>query len=250
MLIILGIMVITTCCIKRLAHDVKYITKNPLEKENIYYKHDEENILKGYSLIIGNKNTPYSDGYYFFEFNYPEDYPYEPPVVKFISNDGKMRFNPNLYTNGKVCLSILNTWQGEGWTSCFTITSILMILASILNDNPLINEPGINKNDKNIDSYNYLINYKNIEFCILKQLEIISKLETNKYPFLYNFKYFKPIMCEKFKENYDSILNNLITLENNFSKYKEINITIYNIKYCLDIDKLKKNLIKMNNLLK
>ena len=52
----------------RLAKDVKSIIKNPLENHNIYYKHDEENIYKGYALIIGNNLTPYDSGYYFFEF--------------------------------------------------------------------------------------------------------------------------------------------------------------------------------------
>ena len=51
--------------IRRLAKDVKYLIKNPLNSENIYYKHDENNILKGYAMIIGNKNTPYENGYYF-----------------------------------------------------------------------------------------------------------------------------------------------------------------------------------------
>ena len=88
------------------------------------------------------------------------------------------------------------------------------------------------------------------QISICNQLEIIGKLENNKDPILFNFKYFKPIICEKFKENYDSILNNLNALENNFSNYKEIKITIYNLTYCLDIQKLKKNLIKVNNLLK
>ena len=43
--------------IKRIAKDVKYILNNEqsLSLENIYYKHDEDNIMKGYALIIGQK---------------------------------------------------------------------------------------------------------------------------------------------------------------------------------------------------
>ena len=54
----------------RLAKDVKSIMKNPLHNNNIYYSHDEENIYKGYALIIGSEGTPYDAGFYFFEFNY------------------------------------------------------------------------------------------------------------------------------------------------------------------------------------
>ncbi len=81
--------------INRLAKDIKNIIKDPID--NIYYKHDEDNILRGYAMIIGPENTPYQDGYYFFEFNFPEEYPFLPPVIKYYTNDGHTRFNPNYY---------------------------------------------------------------------------------------------------------------------------------------------------------
>ena len=40
----------------------------------------------------------------------------------------KIRFNPNLYTNGKVCLSMLNTWKGPGWVPTNTVTNILVAI--------------------------------------------------------------------------------------------------------------------------
>ena len=54
--------------LKRLAKDVKEIIKNPLIKNRIFYKHDEEDILRGKALIIGSEGTPYENGYYLFEF--------------------------------------------------------------------------------------------------------------------------------------------------------------------------------------
>ena len=156
--------------IKRIAKDVKYILNNErsLSLENIYYKHDEENIMKGYALIIGQKSTPYGYGYYFFEFNFPDNYPFSPPLVRYLTNDGTMRFNPNLYINGKVCLSLLNTWSGESWTSCQSINSILLTLSIVLCENPLLNEPGVQNNNDAIEKYNYLVTYKNVEFSICK----------------------------------------------------------------------------------
>ena len=110
--------------VQRLLKDVRNIIKNPLTDQGIYYIHDDEDILKGYALIIGPEETPYFGGFYFFEFSYPFDYPFSPPDVKYCTNDGSTRFNPNLYTNGKVCVSILNTWMGEKWSSCQTINSV------------------------------------------------------------------------------------------------------------------------------
>jgi len=43
-----------------------------------------------------------------FVIRCPPDYPIRPPRVKLLTTGNKeVRFNPNLYKNGKVCLSIL-----------------------------------------------------------------------------------------------------------------------------------------------
>jgi len=225
------------------------LLNNPLQ--NIYYKHSEESILKGYALIIGNINTPYNYGNFLFEFNFPKDYPFNPPKVKYLTNDGKMRFNPNLYCDGKVCLSILNTWKGEGWTSSQTIYSILIILSSILNETPLLNEPGINSNNYNIRPYNLLINYKIIEFSIINQINII--LNNNKSNNICNINHyynilllFKDEILENFKNNINNIITNINNLENDLIYYNNIiYIQIYNLNYNLNINILRNNLNKI-----
>lgn len=62
-------------------------------------------------------------------------------------HSGGLRLNPNLYANGKVCLSLLNTWSGSGcelWKpSKSTMLQVLVsIQALILNSKPYFNEPG------------------------------------------------------------------------------------------------------------
>ena len=49
---------------KRLAKDVIDIIKNPLQDNGIYYKHDDDDMLKGYALIIGPEETIYNYGYW------------------------------------------------------------------------------------------------------------------------------------------------------------------------------------------
>lgn len=55
-----------------------------------------------------------------------------------------MRFNPNLYNCGKVCLSLLGTWSGEKWNP--EISSLSQVINSILFlifvEQPYFNEPG------------------------------------------------------------------------------------------------------------
>jgi len=68
------------------------------------------------ACLFGPSDTPYENGYYFFNIKFPNDYPFSPPKVKYLTTNG-IRFNPNLYACGKVCLSILGTWTGPSWTS-------------------------------------------------------------------------------------------------------------------------------------
>jgi ubiquitin-conjugating enzyme E2 Z len=163
--------VITKDTMNRLIKDLKEIMKNPLSDNGIFYSHDETNMLKGYAMIIGPSETPYFGGYYFFELNYPANYPYSPPNIVYCTNAEKIRFNPNLYTNGKVCLSLLNTWKGEQWTSCQTISTILLTLCTVLIKNPLLNEPGIRKEHNDFKKYNKIILYKNIDIAVLQILQ-------------------------------------------------------------------------------
>lgn len=163
-------------CIKRIILDIADLQKDPIN--DIKYYPNEENIMNGNALIIGPTNTPYQYGNYIFSFEFPIEFPYKPPVVTFLSNDGSTRFNPNFYRNGKVCLSILNTWKGEEWSACQSIRSILIILQMTMNDMPLLNEPGVNlTNHQNcVLKYNKIIEYKNIEMNILRYIHEPKKI--------------------------------------------------------------------------
>ena len=55
-------------------------------------------------------------GIYEFDIEFPPHYPSVPPLVTFMTTGGRrVRFNPNLYESGKVCLSLLGTWSGQQW---------------------------------------------------------------------------------------------------------------------------------------
>ncbi|XP_045801359.1 putative ubiquitin-conjugating enzyme E2 38 isoform X4 [Trifolium pratense] len=97
------------------------------------------------AVIIGAEGTPYHDGLFFFDVLFPSGYPNVPPQVHY--HAGGLRLNPNLYGNGNVCLSLLNTWSGsrnEKWTP--GVSTMLQVLVSIqgliLNAKPYFNEPG------------------------------------------------------------------------------------------------------------
>ena len=157
--------------IKRLQKDIIDIIKNPLTDQGIYYTHDEDNFLKGYAMVIGPEDTLYRYGAFCFKFKFPTNYPFSPPKLTYLTNDGNTRFHPNLYRNGKVCISILNTWRGEQWTSCQSIRSILLMLVTLLDNKPLLNEPGIKENHRSWNAYNKIIQYKNLEIAMCEYID-------------------------------------------------------------------------------
>ena len=116
-----------------------------LNASGIYYVHDSVNVRKGYALIIGPEGTPYAHCPLAFVLDFPSDYPFSSPVVTFMTSDGMTRFHPNLYVAGKVCLSILGTWSGPSWAAVMTISTVLSSIQSLLEPNPITNEPGWEK---------------------------------------------------------------------------------------------------------
>lgn len=98
------------------------------------------------TLITGPPDTPYGHGCFIFDIYIPPTYPKNPPLVQ-LHNTGGVRFNPNLYECGKVCLSLINTWPtsnpSEKWNEKATLFQILMSINSlILIEEPYFNEPG------------------------------------------------------------------------------------------------------------
>ena len=230
--------------ITRLLKDVKQIMKNPLTDQGIYYIHDDTDMLKGYALIIGPSDTPYFGGNYFFEFNYPADYPHSPPKVKYCTNGNKIRFNPNLYTCGKVCVSLLNTWRGDQWTSCQSISTVLLTLCTLLCDNPLLNEPGVNKGHPDMKNYNEIIEFYNINIAIC---DIINRREGVYLPFFENFY---PFVKENFIKNYSTILE-FAEKKNESFKTQEVNFKtgFYSMNINVDYNKVIEGLKESHFLL-
>ena len=158
--------------VKRITGDMRNYYKSGLNDCGIYCEFNEDNIYKVKVLIMGPADTPYAHGNYFFDLTYPVDYPINPPKVLLRTQGLNVRFNPNLYTNGKVCLSILGTWNGPGWTSCCSLNTVLLSIQSLMNENPIHNEPGWeNIKDSRSDSYNNIIRYANVAIATIGMME-------------------------------------------------------------------------------
>ena len=145
-------------------------------------------VVKGYeermdlfsAMIHGPKNTPYEDGLFFFDFQLGSDYPAAPPLCHYISFCSD-RLNPNLYEEGKVCVSLLGTWSGRGTETWTTDSNLLQLLVSIqgliLVREPYFNEAGYEKQkgtqqgEENSRMYN--------EMAVLKLVTSMTRMVNN-----------------------------------------------------------------------
>jgi len=136
--------------IKRLIQEVGSLSNGlPLYLDSsIFLRVDEERIDVMQALIVGPEGTPYANGCFQIDIYCPRDYPKEPPLVNLqTTGGGSVRFNPNLYNCGKVCLSLLGTWEGgtnEKWNEkTSTLLQVLVSIQSlILVEEPYFKEPG------------------------------------------------------------------------------------------------------------
>lgn len=130
--------------VKRIQEEWKILEKNLPDTIHVRVCESRMDLLR--AVIVGAEGTPYHDGLFFFDLSFPSDYPNVPPIVTYHS--GGLGINPNLYSCGKVCLSLLNTWPGDHENQHWIpgVSTILQVLVSIqgliLNEKPYFNEPG------------------------------------------------------------------------------------------------------------
>ncbi|BFZ61191.1 Ubiquitin-conjugating enzyme subunit [Saitoella coloradoensis] len=86
-----------------------------------------------------DKDSVYYGGYYKAEIKFPKDYPFMPPSFRFL----RPVFHPNIYKDGKLCISILHPpgddpqsgeTAAERWSPAQSVESIILSIMSLLED--------------------------------------------------------------------------------------------------------------------
>ena len=128
---------------RRIYKDVSTATKEP--NEIFTLDPDIKNTASGNTcegILFGH--GPYKGGVFQFNIIFPKDYPNNPPTVNFITKI----FHPNIYADGKVCISILHAgsdetnYEDDGlrWSPTQTLYCIITSIHYVLH-NPNIESP-------------------------------------------------------------------------------------------------------------
>ncbi|KAI4723285.1 UBC-like protein [Aureobasidium sp. EXF-10727] len=150
--------------------------------------HLENDVSNVRCLILGPSDTPYEFGFFEFKVKIGPAYPVQPPSVRCLTtNNGRCRFNPNIYASGKVCLSILGTWRGEPgeqWSTAQGLESVLISIQSLMSCNPYENEPGfenIKITDTEAEAYAQKIRHETLRITVLQRLEQLLQISNDDH---------------------------------------------------------------------
>lgn len=87
--------------------------------------------------LPGPEDTVYEYGFFTARLTFPSDYPLSPPKMQFVSD----MFHPNVYPDGRVCISILHAPGedplgyesiSERWSPVQSIEKVLLSVVSML----------------------------------------------------------------------------------------------------------------------
>jgi ubiquitin-conjugating enzyme E2 D/E len=85
-----------------------------------------DDMFRWQATLLGPTESPYENGVFFLEINFPAEYPYKPPRIHFTTKI----YHPNINSNGGICLDILK----DQWSPALTISKVLLSICSLLND--------------------------------------------------------------------------------------------------------------------
>jgi len=117
--------------IKRLKNELNEFKKYPNENFEVSLPNVND-IYSWDAIIYGPKDTIYENGKFKLSIFIPEHYPFESPVIKFITP----MYHPNISSNGDICLNIIR----DEWSPVLCIRQVLLGICVLLN-NPNPNDP-------------------------------------------------------------------------------------------------------------
>lgn len=122
---------------QRLNKELTKLTNTPPQGICVFRKDDNNsNILE--AKLTGPENSPYKTGIFTIEILIPDNYPFSPPNIKFITKV----YHPNIDDNGRICLDLIKMPPTGSWKPTISLEGLLiavrMLLESPNADDPLM----------------------------------------------------------------------------------------------------------------
>jgi ubiquitin-conjugating enzyme E2 D len=126
--------VLTPVRLARTPQELADLTRDP--PANISAGPNGDDLFRWTATMMGPEDSPYEGGVYFLDVEFPADYPFKPPRVRFTTKV----FHPNINSNGAISLDVLQ----DQWSPALTLAKCLMAVESLLTDpnpdDPLVPE--------------------------------------------------------------------------------------------------------------
>jgi ubiquitin-conjugating enzyme E2 D/E len=108
----------------RIQRELKLLLSDP--PDNCSAGPIEDDIFHWEGTIMGPTDTVYEGGIFNLDIQFPSNYPFKPPKVRFLTKI----YHPNINSGGFICLDIFK----ENWSPALTISKVLLSLCSLLTD--------------------------------------------------------------------------------------------------------------------
>lgn len=108
---------------RRIQKELQEIMKDPISEFSI----NAENITSWEAVLIGPQNSPYAKGIFNIKIDFPTDYPFKPPTIKFLTKI----YHPNIDENGSICMTIL---KPDSWKPATKMHMVLNQIVLLLNE--------------------------------------------------------------------------------------------------------------------
>lgn len=109
---------------KRIEKELQAFTTDP--PCNCSAAPEGDDIYHWAATIMGPRDSVYEGGIFALSIDFPQNYPFKPPKVKFLTKI----YHPNINGSGGICLDILK----GNWSPALTISKVLISICSLLDD--------------------------------------------------------------------------------------------------------------------
>ena len=89
--------------LRRITKEYADLKAEPISHTDAHPVSDSD-LMKWQAHIQGPDDSPYQGGVFHLSIEFPENYPFKPPRLKFVTK----LFHPNINKDGGICLDILN----------------------------------------------------------------------------------------------------------------------------------------------